>query len=195
MSKLRSTHPVAGGERDREVPSDDLCSDLEAIFDRYYARIYQYCLRRSFAKDAAEDATSVVSLRLAEWIGRLDIHNERRLRAWLYRTASNAVTTYLRAEARRNEAFAELRRQRAAGRASESDGFDRLDWPVLYEAMMKLRLDYQDIVILRFFEGLPVKEIAAILGTNPVTTRVRLLRALKELRGHLEKPFGQYVAE
>ena len=65
--------------------------------------------------------------------------------------------------------------------------FEREDQRALYEAVMALEEKYRTVLYLFYYEDLPVKDIAALLGlrTSAVTTRLsrgreRLKAALKE---------------
>ena len=52
----------------------------------------------------------------------------------------------------------------------------------LQEALMSLRPDYREAVLLRFQQGLPYDEIAEILDLPLGTVKTRLHRAIKQLR-------------
>jgi RNA polymerase sigma-70 factor (ECF subfamily) len=49
-------------------------------------------------------------------------------------------------------------------------------------ALRKLKPEYQDIVVIRFVEDLPVKEAAAILQKSEGAVKLLQYRAIKELR-------------
>ncbi len=56
-------------------------------------------------------------------------------------------------------------------------------------AVKELPDHYQEVVMLRFFEDLPPRHIATRLDVPVNTVRMRLHRALKALRGHLDKEY------
>lgn len=56
-------------------------------------------------------------------------------------------------------------------------------------AVKELPDHYQEVVMLRFFEDLPPRHIATRLDLPVNTVRMRLHRALKALRGHLDKEY------
>jgi len=113
-----------------------------------------------------------------------------KVRNWLYGTASNVVASYLKDAKRRKEIAAALLRDKENGLARDYDKGDRLDWPVLYEAMAELKPEVRNIVALRYFQGLQTSAIAELLGMKHVTVRVHISRAIKTLRKKLEKPLG-----
>ena len=60
-----------------------------------------------------------------------------------------------------------------------------IDWPVVYGAILKLKKQEQTIVTLRYFENMSLPDIGGILDIKESTVRVKLHRAIKELRKHL----------
>jgi len=72
---------------------------------------------------------------------------------------------------------------------SDTNGDDnsfKLDWLMIYQAILKLKPKHQTIVTLRFFENMEFEEIGQIINTRPATVRVTLHRILKQLRNNLQ---------
>ena len=171
--------------------SNDSMDGIVGVYENSFREIFSYCAYRLFSKHLAEDATSAVFLRLVEQYPTLRGENKRKIRNWLYGTASNVVARYLRDAKRRRDILTELARERQSRLAAGSDGDGRLDWPVLYEAIGKLKRRQQEILVLRYFQGLQTSAIAEALGMKDVTVRVQLSRAVKRLGLELEIPFGE----
>jgi RNA polymerase sigma-70 factor (ECF subfamily) len=111
------------------------------------------------------------------------------LRAWLATVARNASRTVLRKQAR------QLRHERAAARAegtaSAADAVSRVELHgLVVQEVLALAEPYRLAVILRFFENLPPREIARRTATPVGTVRVRLRRALEQLRGRMDRRHG-----
>jgi RNA polymerase sigma-70 factor, ECF subfamily len=168
----------------------DYATEITDVYVGYFRQVYGYCVYRLFLKDLAEDATSDVFLRLVEKYPSLRGKGSQEIRNWLYGTANNVVAGYFRDSQRRKKIAAELARQRRGGVTKSSLDQERLDWPVLYAAIGKLKQQHQEIITLRYFQGLEAAEIAQILGKKYSTVRVQLTRAVKKLRQELEKHFG-----
>lgn len=172
----------------QEMPSDHE-GQIAELYGSFYDRIFGYCAKRLFRKDLAEDAAAEVFLLLAERYPLLRHRDSTSILYWLYGTASNVAARYLRDAARRREIASALAKSHvASGKAPE---YDRLDWPVLYEAMNRLSDKDQEVLTLRYFEGLETHEIASALGIRHVTARVRLSRAIRKLRRKVGKAFGE----
>ena len=163
-------------------------SRVNGLYDAFYPKIYAYCVYRLFKRELAEDVTSRVFLRLVRQFDQLREQDTTSIGNWLYGTANHLVTNHIRKGRRRAEILREVAEQLAARPAANAT--DHMDWPVLYQAILRLRRKQQDVVVLRFFENFDTFRIAQILGIKPVTVRVLLSRALKNLRRELETPFG-----
>ena len=131
-----------------------------------------------------------------------DVVQETRLRAWrkppgdlthagafLRRIARNFALHMLRGEARRE------RREREAAAPEAQPASDELVARVemqraVADAVLALAEPYRSVVLLRFFERLPPREIAERMQAPVDTVRTRLKRALEQLRARLDRDFG-----
>jgi RNA polymerase sigma-70 factor (ECF subfamily) len=157
---------------------------LGQLYELYFDRIYRYCLGRLFNKDATEDVTSTVFLKVATSIHRFKGNCERQFKAWIYRIATREINNYIRSDSRHGKL---LQAAATASNMKNSSGDEHIqtDLTNFYEAIFALKPRYQAAIILRFFEGMRTDEIAEILATKPVTVRVILSRALSSLRTKL----------
>ena len=145
-------------------------TDREAfgrLYDEYYPGILRYCLRRLFVRAVAEDVTSEVFLKIAFQMPRFQGRTQEDFRRWLYRIATNEINAYLRKSRRRQDLLEKAVQQKTidAERSNDlaEDAYEPLDWPVVYEAMLRLKPREQSIVSLRFFEGLSHEEIVDLV--------------------------------
>jgi RNA polymerase sigma factor (sigma-70 family) len=180
---------VDGANRSPRVSSKN--DEIVELYRSSVREIFGYSVRRLFTKHLAEDATSAVFLRLVEQYSALRHKGRPEIRNWLYGTASNVIAAYLLDAKRQKEIAENLARERQREVAVGREGEDRLDWPVLYEAIGRLKRRQQEVVVLRYFQGLETSAIAEALGMRHVAVRVLLWRAVKRLRQELEKPFGE----
>ena len=165
------------------VRAQDDPAALVALYRRHYDGIFRYCVHRVFDRSAAEDVTSTVFLKV---VGNLPKFIDRgsSFRNWLYRVANNAVKDYLRSARRRTAK--EL--AAALPEGAPTDGPPRLhddEASLLRRAILKLNHRQQAIVAMRYFDGMRLTDVAAILGSSPATVRSQLSRALVSLRKRL----------
>ncbi|MHC4338173.1 MAG: RNA polymerase sigma factor [Planctomycetota bacterium] len=153
------------------------------LYRRHYDAVFRYCVHRLFERQAAEDVTSAVFLKVVAKFRDFK-GDEQQFRNWLYRIATNEVNNHLRRARQRGRllkfAGERLSTPMADCHVSTNESAEIL--ALLKEAMLTLKPRYQTIITLRFFENLKLTEIAEVLGSNPGTVRSQLARALAKLR-------------
>lgn len=164
---------------------------LGRLYDNHYEKVFRYCVRRLFAREVAEDTASEVFLIVARSIRNFRGKTERDFCNWVYSIATNRINSYIRSRKRRKKLLEAAVAQRRIRIPMVVEDCDRLDWPLLYEAIASLRSKEQAVVALRAFEQLPYEQIAIALDMKATAARVTFNRALGKLRTHLEKVFGQ----
>lgn len=142
---------------------------------------------RSLALSLAGDEHSAADLEQSAWL-RLIERPDTALRspgAWFATVLRNLARDAGRSAPRRRE------RERAAARPdaqpSAHDVVARADaHQRVTRAVLALPDPFRTVVLMRFFDDLPPREIAAALGVPPATVRSRLHRGLALLREGLE---------
>ena len=153
------------------------------MYDAFYDTIYRYCLRRLYFRHLAEDAASDVFLTMAQRIRDFRGKTLRDFRAWLYVIAANHVNQLIRRKLRDERMLDVLTEQTL----QHEHGSREKRWPALYRALLTLDEEQQHLINLRFFQGLSHDEIVSIVGKPAGTVRVKIHRALKELRPTLQR--------
>lgn len=151
---------------------------LESLYDKYYDRIYAFCVHRLFCRTAAEDVTSQVFLAAARGFDRINSRQEQVLAGWLYAIAVNQCNSHLRKTLRRRRLFERFQKEYCHHQAPDGPA----DWPAVYAAIARLREIEQTIITLRFFENLSYDAIASVVNKRETSVRVILHRGLKKLR-------------
>jgi RNA polymerase sigma-70 factor (ECF subfamily) len=160
--------------------------DAEAVgelYDAFYDPIYRYCLRRLYYREQAEDSVSEIFLTMARRIGEFRGATMRDFRAWLYVIAANHVNQTLRRKLCEDRMLDNMAEQVSR----HEPGSRERRWVALHRAILLLGEEEQHLISLRFFEGLPYDEIASLVGKRAGNIRVKVHRALKELRPTLQR--------
>jgi uncharacterized protein (TIGR03435 family) len=150
-----------------------------ALVRRRVNLVYTVALRRVGDPDKAQDVTQAVFVILAQKAGCL--RKETVITGWLYQTTLLCSASYLRGERRRWH-----REQEAFMQAPKEDSPVEPAWkdlaPTLDDAMARLGEKERNAILLRYFEGRSVAEVAAALGMGESALKARVSRAIEKLR-------------
>jgi RNA polymerase sigma-70 factor (ECF subfamily) len=161
-------------------------TDTEAagrLYDKYYREILGYIYHCTLDRAATEDLTSDVFLAAFRHLGRFR-WRQVPFRAWLYRIATNEVRTYYRRQ-RHARATGLRNGNRESGSpapAADESTATSEQYRLLHEALLKLRLKYRTVIVLRYFEDKTIAEISGITGRKEGTIRCQLHRGLAQLQ-------------
>lgn len=156
---------------------------LEA-YDQYADAIFRYLAFRIYDRDRARELMQETFTKAWEYI-RTGKEIEQ-YRPFLYRVAHNlSVNEALRTKPLSIDALYEDGSYDPADSAARSPEEEAEVQEVL-RALSALSDEEQSLMTLRYIEGLPVKEIAKLLGVPPNTVSVRIHRALARLRESLQ---------
>jgi RNA polymerase sigma factor (sigma-70 family) len=118
-----------------------------------------------------------------------DIRDERALRAWLLRVASN------HALGRRRKTARLVRLDVVPDKAGPDPTPDATNRLTLLDGIARLPPQARAAVVLRYFADLSVEEVATALGKSPNTIKAQLQTALDRLRAYLAEPASAPVGE
>jgi RNA polymerase sigma-70 factor (ECF subfamily) len=186
MSREKAQSDPVGDELKLVRRSQRGDSDAFAqLYDAYFDRIYRYVYFRVLADEVAEDISSQVFLKAWEKVGSYQ-PGQSPFIAWLYRIAHNAVIDHYR-----TSKIAIALDEARPVEISQEDGTDeKLDLQFasqqLREALKELTEEQQQVLILKFINGLSTPEIARQLGKQQGAVRALQMRALQGLA----KSFG-----
>lgn len=141
-------------------------------------------------RDRADAEDIVVETLLTAFERGGSIRDERALRAWLIRVATNHALDHRRRSSR------VVRLEIVPDRAEVGDlGADSSIKLVLLDGIADLPLQMRAALVLRYYADLSVTEIAAALGKSPNTIKAQLQTALDRLRVHLADPADSSFVE
>jgi len=149
------------------------------IYARHFDQIYKYVYFRVRDPEAAEDISSDVFVKAFERADRIN-QDGAPIVAWLYRIARNAAFDHLRHRVVRQRVEAPGVEARSA---DDAEGVaDRLD---TLSALARLSLEQQEVLQLRFIQGVPTEQVARVIGKSEAAVKSIQVRALQELRRQL----------
>jgi RNA polymerase sigma factor (sigma-70 family) len=152
---------------------------LGVLFERYHRPLFDFLSRMTGNGTVAEDLVQDVFVRVLKY--RSTWRDEGRFETWLFRIARNARADYFRS--RQPDAPIEDADDHPshAPLAVETLARDR-QVARLQRALMLLREDKRELIVLARYRDMKLDAIADLLGVEVGTVKVRMHRAVKELR-------------
>ncbi|MEO7803050.1 MAG: sigma-70 family RNA polymerase sigma factor [Actinomycetota bacterium] len=183
-----------GTSRDTTVTMDFEVQELiaqakqgdQAAFGKLYrlhvTSVYKYLSYRLRDTAMVEDLTAEVFLRALRKIHTYEYRGID-FSAWLMRIARNILLDHVKSSGNRLEVvgIADGAADTITVPGSDLEVLDRLDREELHGALNKLRPDHQEVLYLRFLQGLSSSETADAMGKTEGAIRVLQFRALKQL--------------
>jgi RNA polymerase sigma-70 factor, ECF subfamily len=155
------------------------------LYARYLDAIYRYIYFRIGDEIEAEDITEEVFIRAWEALPNYS-YGEYPFTSWLYRIARNRIIDHHRKRKTQVLPDDELH-PGGIMQSSEEKLVQKLDSADLAKAIQMLEEEEQQVVILRFVEGLSHREVAAVIGKSEGASRIIQHRALAALQKALKQ--------
>jgi RNA polymerase sigma factor (sigma-70 family) len=160
--------------RDGDIPK------LGLLFERYHVALFDFLSRMTGDRTAAEDLVQDIFVRILKY--RSTFRDGGSFETWLFRIARNARADYFRTrhavEPLTNEALAQPEAAPGPIRQFETEE----DRQRLKQALLQLREDKREVIVLARYRGMTHEQIAELLGIETGAVKVRLHRALQDLR-------------
>jgi RNA polymerase sigma factor (sigma-70 family) len=157
----------------------------EELFNEHHRRIYLYCLRQLGSPEEAEDAVQATYLNACRSL--MDGFEPEAAQAWLFKVAHNVCLTRRRSSYRRArvERPQDLQAVQDVVAAPETAGDELFG---LDEALASLPEQQRRAILLREWNGLSYREVAAKLGLTQAAVETLIFRARRSLASSLERP-------
>jgi RNA polymerase sigma-70 factor (ECF subfamily) len=182
-------------DEEREIVAAAARGDTEAfawLYDRYFERIYRHIYYRVGHQSDAEDLTQQVFMQAWRAMGRYQQTNSPFL-AWLFTIAHNAVVSFYRRSRQQQYLEMDIASDQAwINPAEVAEAGERQ--VAVRRAILRLKPEHQQVVMLRFVENLSHAEVAVALGKSEAAVRVVQHRALQELKQILGKEGAPWPA-
>lgn len=159
------------------------------LYERHIDRIYSYVYRRVGNHSDSEDITAqtftqaLACLSMYEWRGVP-------FAAWLYRIARNLIIEWQRKSGRETTGDV-LYDGFMDGSINGTDPAEAVERDLLHgelaDALKRLPLLYQQILVLRFSHGLTNREIGKRIGRTEGAVKLLVHRAMRTLRIYLQE--------
>lgn len=156
-----------------------------ALYDRHVVRVYRHIYYMVGNPTEAEDLTAQAFLQAWRAVDRYQMRGAP-FTSWLLRIAHNLGVSYLRSRresAQLPETLVDHTRQRNPEEVLDQ----KMEGERVRQAILKLRDEQRQVIMLRFVEDLDYREVAEILGKSVAAVRVIQHRALNALRKQMQR--------
>lgn len=172
---------------ERTLVTEAIGGDREAfgsLYDRHVVRVYRHLYYMVGNAAEAEDLTAQTFLQAWEAIGRYQIRGAP-FQSWLLRIGHNLGVSYLRSR-KESTQLPETLVDHGTQRNPEEVLQRQMEGERVREAILRLRDEQRQVIMLRFVEDLEYREVAAIVGKSVAAVRVIQHRALNTLRRQMQ---------
>lgn len=174
--------------------------DLDGIgvlFEKYHAPLVGYFRKMCGSSELSEDLAQETFWRILRY--RRSFDPRRPFRAWMYQIARNLMYDQAKKQKSTDRVIdgrVELDSERIAqpdcdvGREVERTESKEL----LRQALDRMPIEKRELIVMCRFEELPYAEIAPMFNCSVGALKVRLFRALQELKEIFEELGGKQIA-
>lgn len=163
-----------------KVKEGDL-DKMGLLFERYHRRLFQFFYRLTRRRDHSEDLVQEVFERILKY--RNTYTNSGPFSTWIFQIARNLHADYHR---KRNS----MPMEDDLPEWEDMEGYElhpdhepnKEELKLMYRAIDKLDTEKKETLVLSRFEGFKYKEIAEIMDCSESAVKVRIYRALQELK-------------
>lgn len=156
---------------------------LAALFERHHRALFRYFVSLNRNRELAEDLVQDVFFRMLRY--RTSYNATQSFTAWMYQIARNANVDQAqkrRAEVVGIEEFNDRRPEPASPAPGPEESAAKVqDLGLLKRALERMPPDKREILVLSRFQDMKYEDIAAVLGCEVGTVKVRVYRAMRAL--------------
>jgi RNA polymerase sigma-70 factor (ECF subfamily) len=154
--------------------------DLEQIYTSYYGKVMGYISARIRNRADAEDLCSEVFIKIQRKLEDYD-PSKASISTWVFTITRNTVIDHFR----RSKPTEELDENLSDDSEVDESLLNQETLSELAGALKKLPQQLMDILVLRYYDGKPLTEIAELMNLSYGAVKLRHQNALMLLRQHL----------
>lgn len=154
--------------------------DIERVYETYSDKVMSYLMARLRNRAEAEDLCSEVFEKVLTKMDRFDPEKSA-VGTWIFSITRNALIDHYR----RMRPFEELDENLSEDGEVDEELLQTESLSELAAALKKLPQQLMDIVILRYYDGKPLTEIAKMMDLSYGAVKLRHQNALMLLRSYM----------
>lgn len=150
------------------------------LFERYQGKIYNFFLHFLRDRDMSEDLTQNVFVRVLKY--RTSYKSEQSFKAWIYQIARNIKTDHYRKNRQLHDKYTDLSNVEMPSDSVLENLEQTEQNEALQRALKRMPEDQRELLIMCKFQKMKYAEIAEVVESNEAAIKVRVHRAIKQLR-------------
>lgn len=152
------------------------------LFQRYHRELFGFLYHMCHNPEASEDMVQTTFYRMIKY--KNSFSGQRPFRSWMYQIARNVLLdTYQREQRSRQQVDIDDLVEQLTGGIPADESIQKAEQALdLQRALDQLSDDHREVLILSEFQELKYKEIAQILDTTEGAIKVRVHRAIHQLK-------------
>jgi len=164
-----------------KVKAGDL-DRMGLLFERHNRALFNFLFHMSHKREASEDMVQNVFYRMLKY--RHTFTEESNFTGWMYHIARNVLKDQVKKyQLATQYDHIDDHEEKIGGGTSADEYLEKKQAKAeLYEAMRKLSDDNREVLTLSKFQELKYNEIGQILGIAEGAVKVRVYRAMQELK-------------
>ena len=159
--------------------------DMTSIYNEYHDKVMGYAYARLRSRADAEDLCQDVFEKVHVRLDNFD-PEKASISTWIYTITRNSVIDFYR----RSHPATELDENLPEEGAVDDELLNDETLKELAEALMKLPLQLREIIVFRYYDGLPLTEIGQRMHLSYGAVKLRHTKALQQLRKYMPGSLG-----
>jgi len=180
------------GKKLKQVGAEDKTMEktrgFNAVYTKHRMRIYWYVYRKISKPEESEDITADTFLKLYERYDEVAPRGEKAVIAWLYTVARNGSIDHLRKQGVRPSRSIDDEEVDEATKMYDDfveEAMTEQEIGQIRKVLVHVDSSSQEILQLRYEEGMKFKDISQIVGKSEGACKMILYRALEQVREDL----------
>ncbi len=163
---------------------------FEEAVDKYGNSVLKTAYIYLRDRDKADDIYQEVFIKL--YTHKVQFESNEHLKAWLLRVTINASINYLKSHWHKKTVEYEPNEMIPNSDNTESTVCKAEEVTQILNAVMSLKIQFREVILLYYYEEYTIPEISQILNTPEGTVKTRLMRAKDKLKKILK---GGYFSD
>jgi RNA polymerase sigma-70 factor (ECF subfamily) len=176
-------------DKEKELLLKVADGDKEAfgqLYDFYAPKVFRFVRLKVRSQALAEDLSSESFLRIWEYLQEQGKAVEESFQALLYKIARNLIADHYKRKSSQELFISDDFKNFLAKQPGQDQIGLKEEAEEIYTALVKMKEEYQTVLIWYYIDELSVSEIAEIMGKSQGAIRVLIHRALRSLKKHLK---------